>query len=150
MDSDLTYNALVEDHFRHPRNPADGPCGRAGGSYKGPGEGAVCGRAGSVDRGAWIEFQLQIGADRSVVKAWFRAYGCPHTIALASWLTDYLPGRVLSDNFTLDRHVITEALELPVEKRSSVLVAEDALRACAAAVCGEDVSSDSEVACHGA
>ena len=32
----------------------------------------------------------------------------------------------------LDRHVITEALDLPVEKLASVLVAEDALRACAA------------------
>jgi NifU-like protein involved in Fe-S cluster formation len=117
----LSYNALVEDHFRNPRNPAGGPCDRA-----------VCGRAGSVERGTWIEFQLTMDEDDAVESATFRAYGCPHTIALSSWLTEYLPGRKLSDNFMLDRHVITEALDLPVEKLASVLVAEDALRACAA------------------
>lgn len=120
MENTLSYNALVEDHFRNPRNPAGGPCERA-----------VCGRAGSIERGTWIEFQLTLADDGEVETAAFRAYGCPHTIALASWLTEYLPGRTLSDNFTLDRHVITQALDLPVEKLSSVLVAEDALRACA-------------------
>ncbi len=118
MNENLTYNGVVEDHFRNPRNPAGGPCERA-----------VCGRAGSIERGTWIEFQLTLDGDE-VESAQFRAYGCPHTIALASWLTEYLPGRTLSENFILDRHVITEALELPVEKLSSVLVAEDALRAC--------------------
>jgi NifU-like protein involved in Fe-S cluster formation len=125
MNEDLTYNRLVEDHFRNPRNPAGGPCERA-----------VCGRAGSIERGTWIEFQLTVDDDR-VETARFRAYGCPHTIALASWLTEYLPGRTLSDNFVLDRHLITEALGLPVEKLASVLLAEDALRACA----GEEVSN---------
>ena len=120
MENALNYNAVVEDHFRNPRNPAGGPCERA-----------VCGRAGSIERGTWIEFQLTLGDDREVERATFRAYGCPHTIALASWLTEYLPGRRLSENFTLDRHVITEELSLPVEKLSTVLVAEDALRVCA-------------------
>lgn len=119
MIENLSYNSLVEEHFRNPRNPAGGPCTQA-----------VCGRAGSIERGTWIEFQLTL--DEGVVqKAHFRAYGCPHTIALASWLTEYLPGRKLTDNFMLDRHLITEALDLPVEKLSSVLLAEDALRACA-------------------
>lgn len=119
MNDNMHYNALVEDHFNRPRNPAAGPC-----------EQRICGQAGSVERGTWMEFQLTTDGDE-IVGARFRAYGCPHTIALGSWLTEHLPGRTLADNFVLDRHAITEALELPVEKLRVVLVAEDALRACA-------------------
>jgi len=115
----LVYSALVEDHFRRPRNAAAGTCHES-----------VSGVAGSVERGTWIEFQLRVNLDRRVSRARFRAYGCPHTIALASWLTEYLPGRALRANFALDRDHILEVLELPVEKSHCVLVAEDALRAC--------------------
>ncbi|MFK8015930.1 MAG: iron-sulfur cluster assembly scaffold protein [Gammaproteobacteria bacterium] len=120
MSEILSYNETVEDHFRNPRNPAGGPCAQD-----------ACGRAGSIERGTWIEFQLTMDDDE-VQSARFRAYGCPHTRALASWLTEHLPGRKLSENFILDRHLINEALDLPVEKLSSVLLAEDALRACVA------------------
>lgn len=120
MNDVMQYNALVEDHFNRPRNPAQGPC-----------EQSVCGQAGSVERGTWIEFQLNMDGDE-ISSARFRAYGCPYTIALASWLTEYLPGRELAENIVLDRHAITQALALPVEKLHTVLVAEDALRASAA------------------
>ncbi len=117
----MLYNALVEDHFQRPRNPALADC-----------PDSLEGAAGSVERGTWIAFQLRLGPDRAVRGARFRAYGCPHTIALASWLTEFLPGRVVAGNFTLDRQRVVQVLELPVEKTHCVIVAEDALRACVA------------------
>ena len=116
----MQYNALVEDHFRRPRNAADSPCALQ-----------VCGEAGSVERGTWLLFQLDLDG-REIERARFRAYGCPYAIALGSWLTEHLPGRTLTRTFTLDRENIVAELALPIEKSHCVIVAEDALRACAA------------------
>ena len=70
------YNAVVRDHFEQPRNVAGGPW-----------PGCRAGEAGSVERGTWIGFQVRLGADDTVTGMRFRAFGCPHTIALGSWLT---------------------------------------------------------------
>ena len=77
-----------------------------------------------------MEFQLDLSGQR-IQKARFRAYGCPHTIALASWLTARLVGEKLERNYALDKSEVVSVLGLPTEKMRSVLIAEDALRACA-------------------
>lgn len=112
------YNALVTELFDQPRNIASDQ-----------NELALRGEGGSVPSGVWIEFQLEL-AQQIIQKAQFRAFGCPHTIALASWLTEQLVGQELTQDYSLDKEEITNVLELPVEKMRSVLVAEDALRAC--------------------
>jgi NifU-like protein involved in Fe-S cluster formation len=119
ITSSLEYNETVVDHFHQPRNAAEGPC-----------RDSVCGEGGSAESGTWIEFQLQLDGAR-IEKARFRAYGCPHTIALASWLTERLIGEKLTSGFAISKDEVVRVLGLPTEKMRSVLVAEDALRACA-------------------
>ena len=119
MMMNLNYNDIVVDHFNSPRNAAPGPC-----------KDSTCGEGGSVSSGVWMEFQLGLDG-RRIQRARFRAYGCPHTIALASWLTERLVGEKLDQSYMLDKKEVVSVLDLPTEKMRSVLVAEDALRECA-------------------
>jgi cysteine desulfurase len=93
-----------------------------------PGAGAMDGRvgeAGSVSREAWVRFHLAFDGD--VVKAArFQAYGCPHTLAVAAWLTEQLPGRRDVPGTPADW---ASALSVPTEKLGRLLIVEDALRA---------------------
>ncbi|NND65016.1 MAG: hypothetical protein HKM24_03530, partial [Gammaproteobacteria bacterium] len=58
------------------------------------------------------------------------AYGCPHLLALASWLTEHLIDQTIDLASSLDQTKISEALNMPKEKLNGVLIAEDALRRC--------------------
>jgi cysteine desulfurase len=91
--------------------------------------GVLRGEAGRADGDVWVRFDLHI--EHGVVKdARFQALGCPHTLAVAAWLTGRLPGRGVSE---LDLGAPAEwarALDVPVEKLGRLLVVEDALRAC--------------------
>ena len=112
----MQYSEPVLDHFRHPRNVAA------------DGAGARVGRAGSEAAGAIVEFHL--GTRAGVVAGLaFRAWGCPHTIAVASWLTEQLTGQDVATVLPLDVDEVAAALGLPAEKWHCVLIAEDALRA---------------------
>lgn len=113
----MDYSDLVIEHFERPRNVA-GP----------ETESSHRGRAGTRAAGAIIEFYLDLAGD-TVRTAFFRAWGCPHTIAVASWLTEQLPQRRLSSLLPLDLAVVAEALGMPAVKWHCVLTAEDALRA---------------------
>ena len=93
----------------------------------------VSGRAGSIETGACIEFHLAVSAGR-VLDAGFNAYGCPHTIAIAAHVATGLPGRLLGEIGKLDLGAVATELELPADKLGRVLVAEDALAACAGSV----------------
>ena len=114
------YSALVREHFERPRL-----AGRLNGL------GVRMGAAGSTERGVWVEFTVRIAEGR-VAEARFRAYGCPHTIAAASWVADHLVGQPLADAAEIDPLELGELLEAPAEKLGNLLVVEDALRACLA------------------
>ena len=47
----------------------------------------VRGRAGDREQGAAVQFAFRIEQDR-VVEARFQAFGCPHLLAAASWVTE--------------------------------------------------------------
>ncbi len=113
----MNYSATVVDHFECPRNVAAGP-----------GAQAVTGRAGSLRSGALIEFHVEMTGG-VVSRATFRAWGCPHTIALASWLTGEIRGKALAGLLPLGVERVAAELGLPAEKWHCVLTAEDALRA---------------------
>jgi NifU-like protein involved in Fe-S cluster formation len=112
----MNYSSIVMDHFDHPRNVMDA-CATAD----------LRGRAGSKAAGLLVEFCLKV-SDGRVNHAAFRAWGCPHGIAVASWLTEQLPGKSLDDAQSLDLEKIAGELDLPAEKWRCVLTAEDALR----------------------
>lgn len=115
----MNYSSIVIDHFEKPRNVVIS-CDEA----------ALHGRAGSKAAGVLVEFCLDV-TDGKIDHAGFRAWGCPYTIAVASWLTEQLPGQRLDQVQSLDLDAIASQLSLPAEKWHCVLTAEDALRAAA-------------------
>jgi len=92
----------------------------------------VTGEAGSRSDGTWVRFHLSVEQD--VVKdARFLAYGCPHTLAVAAWLTGRLPGRGRTALVPDTPGDWMQALSVPIEKLGRLLIVEDALRECAQA-----------------
>jgi cysteine desulfurase len=93
------------------------------------GPGVLRGEAGGADGEVWVCFYLHIDGD--VVKdARFQARACPHTLAVAAWLTGRLPGRAVSGLGLGKPAEWAQALDVPVEKLGRLLVVEDALQAC--------------------
>ena len=89
----------------------------------------VTGEAGSPAQEAWVRFHLLVEGD-AVKAARFQAYGCPHTLAAASWLTERLPGRQRDPLVIGEPREWARTLEVPVEKLGRLLIVEDALREC--------------------
>lgn len=89
----------------------------------------VSGEAGGPGQETWVRFDLAV-ANGIVRDARFNAYGCPHTVAVASWLASQLPGRrrdALVPGAPADW---AAAQAVPVEKLGRLLVVEDALQQC--------------------
>jgi len=92
--------------------------------------GEVVGEAGGPGEDVWVRFRLHVQG--GVVKsALFKAYGCPHTLAVTAWVTERLRGRGRADLAPGTPAEWAEALAVPVEKLGRLLVVEDALADCA-------------------
>ena len=100
-----------------------------GGRIAGPGP-IARGSAGDVEQGARVEFDFEVDGCRAARGA-FRAYGCPHVIAAASWVVDRLSGATRSDLDVWDWREVAAALEVPPAKYGRLLVLQDAVRAAA-------------------
>lgn len=87
------------------------------------------GEAGGPGQETWVRFHLTV-EDGIVRAARFKAYGCPHTLAVADWLTHRLPGRTRDDGLPGTPASWAEALSIPVERLGRLLVVEDALLSC--------------------
>jgi cysteine desulfurase len=89
----------------------------------------LIGEAGAAGEEAWVRFSLLVEGD--IVKdARFEAYGCPHTLAVASWITGQLAGRTREALAPGAPASWAHALAVPVEKLGRLLVVEDALQTC--------------------
>jgi cysteine desulfurase len=89
----------------------------------------LTGEAGGPSQETWVRFHLTAGS--GIVKAArFKAYGCPHTLAVVDWLTRRLPGRSRDDGPPGTPALWAEELSVPVERLGRLLVVEDALLAC--------------------
>jgi cysteine desulfurase len=97
---------------------------------RGPNEGVAGGEAGGPGQEAWVRFTLQV-QDGLVKSALFKAYGCPHTLAVTAWVAERLRGRGRTDLAPGAPAEWAEALAVPVEKLGRLLVIEDALADCA-------------------
>lgn len=60
--------------------------------------------------------------------AW-QVYGCPWTIAAASWLAEQVRGRAVTEVDDLTAMSISDALGIVPERRSRAMTVEDAFRA---------------------
>lgn len=89
----------------------------------------LTGEAGGPSQETWVRFHLTT-ASGIVKAARFKAYGCPHTLAVVDWLTRRLPGRTRDDGPPGTPALWAEELSVPVERLGRLLVVEDALLAC--------------------
>ena len=88
----------------------------------------VC--AGDREQGAEVRLQFRV-ADGRVEDARFQAFGCPHFLAAASWLTDRLRGAGPAQLEAWDWREAAAALEVPAAKYGRLLTLQDAVRAAA-------------------
>jgi cysteine desulfurase len=112
--------ALAQRHFRAPARVPRFPEGSAP-------PGIRQGRAGRREEGTEVRFELEI--DRGFVKsARFSAYGCPHTLAVTSWLCEVLEGTQIGAGSPGTPADWAAKFDVPTEKLGRLLIVEDALR----------------------
>jgi cysteine desulfurase len=85
------------------------------------------GRAGDREQGAAVEFALRIERDR-VAEGRFRAFGCPHFLAAASWVVEAARGLDRSQLAAWDWQEAARVAEVPPAKFGRLLTLQDALR----------------------
>lgn len=94
------------------------------------GSSVAVGMAGDREQGAQVEFSLQVAGDL-VAAARFRAFGCPHLLAAASWAAERLTGRTHAEATAWDWQEVAAALPVPPAKYGRLLTLQDAIRAAA-------------------
>jgi hypothetical protein len=90
------------------------------------------GAAGSRRQGTWVQFDLRLGSgDRRVLveAARFRAFGCPHVIAVCDWLAQTGVGLEPCAVLAGGVQALQRRFEVPVEKLGRLLIVEDAWNA---------------------
>ena len=91
--------------------------------------GVTSGEAQDQTLKVWVRFQAQV-TDGLIQIVRFRVYGCPHTVAAASWVAEWLEGRPAGSMRQLEMTAVAAALGVPVEKFGKLLRIEDAVSAC--------------------
>ena len=92
-------------------------------------ESCVVGEAGGPGQEVWVQFKLRV-RDGLVEKASFKAFGCPHTLAVLGWVADRLVGRSYAELVPGTPADWAQQLAVPVEKLGRLLKIEDALHEC--------------------
>lgn len=95
-----------------------------------PGDDVVRATAGDREQGAEIVLEVQVAKERAQ-QLRFRAFGCPHFLAAASWLTERLQDAARAEFADWDWREAARALEVPAAKYGRLLVLQDAVRAAA-------------------
>jgi NifU-like protein involved in Fe-S cluster formation len=117
---DPRYSAEVRRRFRE-----------AAGTGRAAGPGPVAsGGAGDVEQGVRVEFDFAVEGNRVTAGA-FRAHGCPHVVAAASWVAERLAGATRPELEGWDWHGVAAALDVPAAKYGRLIVIQDAVRAAA-------------------
>jgi len=118
--TDESYCQRVIEHFEHPHHHG----------YFDAAADVIAARAGRRADGVEFSFTARI-ADGRVAALRFQAFGCPHCIAAASWLTRQLIGATQQELAQWQWRTAAEALEVPTAKRGRLLILEDAIHALA-------------------
>ena len=117
----MIYSELTRRYFESAPNA---------GELQGPG--VFRGAAGDRAQGAWVQFDLKLGQG-AVQAARFLALACPHTIAVAAWLTETAINKPLRPALPESVQALRARFEVPVEKMGRLLMIEDAWLAAAKA-----------------
>ncbi len=121
---DMNYSSEVRQRFALPYGA---------GEFTSDVLGVVSGKADDRTLSVWTCFQVQV-IDGIISSSRFQVFGCPHTLAAASWVAEWLEGRSAVALRELDVRRLAETLEVPVEKLGKLLLIEDALLECAQAL----------------
>lgn len=124
------------EHEIDPANPFDYPqpiwsrfeSAERAGRFAAGTPGVVEGRAGTPAARSVLELQLRFDGER-VADARFRAYGCPSSIAVGSWIADWSIGRNAAELASLNARQLREVLEIPEDRAHCALMGEDAIKA---------------------
>jgi cysteine desulfurase len=92
------------------------------------GGGTVTGEAGNREHGAEVEVTLRIEHDR-IAEARFRAFGCPHLLAAASWAVERLTGSGVNEVGAWGWEEAAGELQVPAAKFGRLITLQDAIRA---------------------
>jgi NifU-like protein involved in Fe-S cluster formation len=110
----MTYNELTRRYFERPSN-----AGVLSGA------GVFRGAAGNREHGTWVQFDVQI-VSGTLNAARFLAFACPHTIAIAAFVTEQAVGVKAAARLPHDVRALAERFEVPQEKLGRILIIEDA------------------------
>ena len=116
-----TLSPLTRRYFRAPARVPQFPAGALPSDVR-------QGRAGRVPDGTQVLFELKI-ADGIVKSARFSAYGCPHTVAVVSWVCEVLEGSRPDAGLLGTPADWARKFDVPAEKLGRLLIVEDALLA---------------------
>ena len=75
-----------------------------------------------------IKTSRQAAKHEQIVGAAFTAFGCPHLLAAASWLTEQAPGWTRDQLVAWDWQEVARVLEVPPAKFGRLLTLQDAVR----------------------
>ena len=116
----MDYSSEVRRRFAAPARAGKFPEGASG---------VVAAAAADRSLNVWIEFEIQ-ARDGVIEATRFRVFGCPHTVAAADRIAEWLEGRGVGCLDELDMRSVAEQLEVPRDKLGKLLRIEDAVRAC--------------------
>ena len=114
------YSPKLLAHFRDPVNPGCFPPGT---------DGVFRGEAGSAAAGRLVRIELRLASDGTIGEARFQAFGCPATIASASFAVSRIGGQTPSRAAALSADEICAALALPDHRREAGELCAAAVRA---------------------
>lgn len=116
----MEYSPAVVRRFDAPSREREPP-------FSAPG--LLWGEAEDRTLHVWVRFRLQVAAG-VVAAVGFEVFGCPHTVAAASAVADWLRGRPVAEARGLRVREVCAELAVPVEKVGKLLRIEDAVTAC--------------------
>jgi cysteine desulfurase len=87
----------------------------------------LMGRAGEREQGCEVALEFEV-RDGRIAAAGFTAFGCPHLLAAASWLTERVRGWGREELAGWDWQEAARALEVPPAKSGRLLTLQDAVR----------------------
>ena len=112
-----SYNDIVMDHFKNPRNV---------GEIEAP---SAVAEVGNPVCGDMMRLYLKIQDDK-IVDAKFKTFGCSAAIAASSVTTELIKGKSIEDALLITNEAVGKALGgLPPAKQHCSVLAEEAVRA---------------------
>lgn len=119
----MDYSPEVVQRFAAAR-PVEGPVGSGRAAAR-----TAAAEAEDKTLNVWVRFEVEVSEGR-IDAAAFQVFGCPHCVAAASWVAEWLRGRPAEALRQVNARQVQEALQVPTEKLGKLLRIEDAVAAC--------------------